>query len=90
MKNVRDIFDDARRMQREGLPPRKIASHLVDIGCANRFVQIREEITGTGGATLVELTFKETGEVVCFDGHEWRYAPTVEDLLRATPPATQP
>ncbi len=91
MKTVQNIYQDALVMKRAGLPPRDIASRLVDTGHNNDFALISER----GGSHAIELRFETTGELIQFDGtdltnpliflsHIWReYGSTPYSMLIA-------
>jgi hypothetical protein len=73
MKTVHDIFVEAIAL--EGLTPRQIADRVVDIGHDNGFMMIDEHGSGSEGQLItIELRFPD-GEVIYFDGADWRYIP---------------
>jgi hypothetical protein len=75
MKTVREIFEEALVLQRQGLRPRQISDQLIDIGHDNGYGLINERGSGGGGQpTTIELTFPD-GDVIYFDGSDWQYRP---------------
>lgn len=76
MKTVREIFDEALALQRQGLRPRQISDQLIDIGHDNGYGSINEHVSGGGGQpTIIELTFPD-GEVIYFDGSNCQFRPS--------------
>ena len=77
MKTPLELFNEIFVLKGQGLDPVQIAVQLVGIALENdeETRQIQTTHGLAGGLRTIELRFLVEGDVIYFDGAEWRFQP---------------